>query len=196
MKITTIQDLLKNSYKKNKKSNIDGYILDHELSGTRAQVYKNNDNKAVIVHRGTKGVQDVITDGLYGLTGYKTNRFKHAEKVQKQAYDKYGKENTSSLGHSLGSLINNEVGKDAKQTINYNTPMVSIQDLLKGNKENHYEIRSTNDPFNYPRNLLPTRKNETLITNPSLNPLKAHSTNDLSKLNSSLEVGQGIYKKR
>lgn len=36
MKITTIQDLLKHSYQKNKKSNVDGYTLDNDLSGTRA----------------------------------------------------------------------------------------------------------------------------------------------------------------
>lgn len=59
-----LQSLLKNSYKGKKQAKkLDGYERDNSLSGQRVQVYHNKDTgKTVVSHRGTSGVQDMITD--------------------------------------------------------------------------------------------------------------------------------------
>src|SRR4051794_18883902 len=63
--VSTLQKLIKNGYssKPKEKDNIDNYILDKELSGSRAQVYHNPESShTVINHKGTDSIQDVITD--------------------------------------------------------------------------------------------------------------------------------------
>ena len=61
---SVLQDFLKNGYKtRDQAHSLDGYTRDDSLSGTREQVYHNNDtNKTIVAHRGTQGVQDWITD--------------------------------------------------------------------------------------------------------------------------------------
>jgi hypothetical protein len=86
-------------------------IRDDTLSGQRSQVYVDPlTNNAVVVHRGTQVFKDIITDGALSLGLLKsTDRYKHANKIQKEAEKKYNVTNT--LGHSLGAGIAEEVGK-------------------------------------------------------------------------------------
>jgi len=109
-----IKDLLKQSYNKNLQ-NINDYDVDTSLSGQRVQVYKHkNSNDAVVVHRGTKGLHDVYNDIKYaiGMDISNSKRLKHAQDIQRKAEEKYGRENISTLGHSLGSLASSSVGKN------------------------------------------------------------------------------------
>jgi len=179
--------LLSKSYDTNpQQQNLnDEYIVDKELSGRRVQVYHNpNTNQSVTVHRGTQGFKDVLTDAQLAL-GLKTNkRWKHAEKVQRQAESKYGTENMSTIGHSLGAAIAEKVGKKGKETITYNKP-TTPWDLNKKVNHKQTDIRTSRDLVSI---LKPFRKgtNDVTIKSKSFNPLKEHSTAQLKKLGKSV----------
>ena len=191
-----LKGLLSKSYSKNPSSYRD-YELDPELSGQRVQVYKKRGtNEAFVVHRGSQGIQDWGND-LKSFLGYdisKSNRFKHADDIQKKAEQKYGKENVSTLGHSLGSKIASEVGKDSKEVINLNK-YVPPKDVVKPIRSNEYNIRTAADPASL---LLPIEtKNSKIFTIPSrsLNPLKEHSVDTLDRLPEDTMIGRGHIKK-
>lgn len=169
------------SYAKKQPQNIDGYNLDKSLSGSRVQVYHNpTTNKSVVVHRGTQGAKDMANDLYYSLGGKveNTERFKHAQKIQTQAENKYGAGNITTLGHSLGAKISSTVGQNSSQIINYNKA-VSPLDALKKTSGKEINIRTSNDPVSA---LLPKNKNTITIPSRSKNPLTEHSTNALGRL--------------
>lgn len=145
-----IKDLLKQSYNKNLQ-NINDYDVDTSLSGQRVQVYKHkNSSDAVVVHRGTKGLHDVYNDIKYalGMDISNSKRLKHAQDIQRKAEEKYGRENISTLGHSLGSIASSSVGKNSKEIINLNKP-IGIQDLYTKPIKNEYNIRTMLDPVSF-----------------------------------------------
>ena len=185
MNTQTVQKLLKNSYEgKNKKQLIDGYLIDKNLSGNRAQVYFNDDTKkSVIVHRGTSGIQDIITDGLLGL-GIKTKRFKHAEQVQKQAIEKYGKDNLLTMGHSLGATISENVSKGG-QTITLNKPVL-LQDIGKTISKNQIDIKTKSDPVSFLRQYQKGNKAINIDSN-SKSLLTEHKTDTLGRIDKTIE---------
>jgi hypothetical protein len=190
-----IKEFLKQSYNK-KLQNIGDYDVDHTLSGQRVQVYKHKYSpQTVVVHRGTKGLQDVYNDMKYALGMDITNskRLKYANDIQKKAEEKYGKDNITTLGHSLGSHISSSVGKNSKEIINLNKP-IGIQDLYSKPLANEYNVRTTLDPVSF---LLPFSKqnNDKLITIPSktINPLAEHKTDVLDRLPVDTMIGQGIH---
>ena len=191
-----LKDFLKQSYNKNLQ-NIGDYDVDHSLSGQRVQVYKHRYSpQAVVVHRGTKGLQDVYNDVKFalGMNISNSKRLKHSQDIQKKAEQKYGKENVSTIGHSLGSHISSSVGKDSKEIINLNKP-VGIQDLFTKPTANEYNIRTTLDPVSF---LLPFSKqkdhNVTTIPSQSINPLAEHKTDVLDRLPQDMMIGQGLHK--
>lgn len=177
----TVKNLMANSYKKDKKEPIiDGYKIDESLSGNRAQVYYNDDNKkSVIVHRGTSGIQDVATDALYAV-GIKTKRFKHGEKIQNKAIEKYGKENLLTMGHSLGGTIAENVSKGGK-TITLNKPVL-LQDVNKVIKPSQTDIKTSNDPISFLRQYQKGNK-ATNIPSTSNSLLTEHKTSTLGRIN-------------
>jgi hypothetical protein len=86
-----------------------GYEIDSELSNRNRTLYKHKDTgKAVLSFRGTElhtknKMKDLGTDALLAVGLHKlSSRFKNADKATKQAMDKYGKENLTLTGHSLG----------------------------------------------------------------------------------------------
>jgi phage gp46-like protein len=194
MSVGNIKGFMKNSYEKDPRNMAD-YEVDRELSGQRVQVYKNkNNNQAVVVHRGTKGLQDVWNDVKYafGSNLKKTKRVKHAKKIQQKAQEKYGKENISTLGHSLGSKIAREVGNDTKEVIELN-PAYNIPDALKKSKSKKlHTIRSQNDPVSL---LVANKKHNTTIKSNSSNPLTEHATDVLDRIDQGKLIGEGLNKK-
>lgn len=87
-----------------------GYELVNDLTSPDRVVYKHNETgHVVIAFRGTQSDvgsnrwRDWGTDLLMGfqLQGLGT-RFSHAEQVAEKAIQRYGKENVSVTGHSLG----------------------------------------------------------------------------------------------
>lgn len=190
-----IKHFLNQSYNK-ALQNIGDYDVDRSLSGQRVQVYKHKYSpQAVVVHRGTKGIQDVYNDMKYALGMDITNskRLKYANDIQKKAEAKYGKGNITTLGHSLGSHISSSVGKDSKEIINLNKP-IGLQDLYTKPVANEYNIRTTLDPVSF---LLPysRQNNDKVITIPSktVNPLKEHKTDVLDRLPMDSMIGQGLH---
>ena len=189
--VSDIQGLLKQSYS-SIPTNYKDYTLDKELSGKRVQVYKkNNSPQSIVVHRGTKGIQDMGNDLKY-LLGFdisNSKRAKHSQDIQKKAEEKYGAENVSTLGHSLGAKLASQVGANSKEIINLNKA-VSPADSLTKVKANEYNIRSSNDIVS---TLLPVRNNPLTIDSPYFsNILQEHKTNVLGRLDPNLLVGKGL----
>jgi len=190
-----IQQFLKNSYQIPPAASIGDFMLDKKLSGRRVQVYKNrNTPQAVVVHRGTQGTKDWATDIYYATGGDPKNsaRFKHAAEVQKKAEDKYGANNITTLGHSIGSKIASAVGQNSKEIINLNKA-VSPLDAIQKTSEKEINIRTSRDPVSA---LLPLRNSDRTITIPSetLNPFTEHKTDVLGRLPANQIIGVGVKK--
>lgn len=178
-----IKKFLDNSYldPKSQKKIIGGYKRDDELSGRRVQVYTDQEGKAIVSHRGTQGFKDVLTDAKLAvgkLTG--TDRYKHAKKIQQKAVEKYGKENITTLGHSLGGSIAERAGKiSGNRVITYNKG-VSPLDFSKKLPKKQTDIRSTGDLVSFSGKL--QKGNKINLSHGYLNPLKIHSTKPLKGL--------------
>lgn len=187
-----MKNLLKQSYEKGLKDYED-FKIDKSLSGARTQVYFNSlSGQAVVVHRGSQGIKDWVVNDAGLLVGYRGERFTHAKEIQKKAEKKYGKENVTTLGHSLGSKIAEEVGGDSKEVITLNKPTTPI-DLVTGKKvpANQFDIRTTNDVVSILRPYQRESNNEITIPSSSYNILKEHSPDVLSKLDKKKEIGIG-----
>ena len=177
----TLHKMFGNSYAKSKDQShiVNGYEMDHSLSGQGAQVYHNKDtNYLVVAHRDTKGIHDVRTD-MKLIMGFKKNkRFQHGKDITDKAIAKYKTDNVSVIGHSLGSAIASESNKTHKhETIGLNGAIVPI-DLMNKQRDNEHMIRSKYDPVSA-LHLLKPHKNKTsthTLDNSYINPLKAHST--------------------
>lgn len=88
---------------------VDGFNIDHELSNDDYTTYHNpKTNKAYVSFRGTdlhgkNKFRDIGADALLALGLQEaSNRFKKARRVTDKAIEKYGRENTSTVGTSLG----------------------------------------------------------------------------------------------
>jgi hypothetical protein len=170
---------------------IDGYNRDESLSGERVSVYYNpTTHDAVVIHRGSKGIHD-WGNNLKMALGWKmsgTKRFQHAKDIQKKAEAKYGKEHTTTLGHSLGAKIASDVGEDSKEIINLNKATGIGWDKYKnkhGEKANETNIRTTLDPVSA-KGVLDA---DLTIPSKSLNLIKEHGTGVLDRVD--VEVGKG-----
>ena len=190
-----IKEFLKQSYEK-KLQNIGDYDVDNSLSGQRVQVYKHKYSpQTVVVHRGTKGIQDVFNDVKYalGMNISNTKRLKYANDIQKKAEDKYGKDNVTTLGHSLGSHISSSVGKNSKEVTSLNKP-VGLQDLYNKPLDSEYNVRTTLDPVSF---LLPFSRHSssrlTTVPSKTMNPLEEHKTDVLDRLPVDTMIGQGLH---
>jgi hypothetical protein len=174
----TIEKLLKASY--DPKDNIGNKKLDKQLSGKRVSVYYNpKTKKSFVVHRGTASATDWIKTNIPAFFGYeKGARFKHAANIQRKAENKYGKENVTTLGHSLGGRIAEKVGKNSNQVITYNkytTPFSATQIERK----NQIDIRVKNDVASYLSQYQRKRGVQVTLPTTTLNPIKAHNINQL-----------------
>lgn len=191
-----LQGLLKESYNP---KNVDygDWEIDKSLSGQRAKVFTHKGTKEVaVVHRGTKGIHDWGTDLKYAL-GFninKSDRVKHGIDIQKKAEAKYGKENVSTLGHSLGSKIAREAGKDSKEIISLNGAYSPQDILFKPISDKEFNVRTQYDPVSA---LLPIKQNKNTFTIPSvgINPLTEHSTDTLKRVEPDTQIGKGKAKK-
>ena len=145
--IGDLKTALDKSYSKTKiKSGFGDFEVDSNLTTKETQVYNNpKTGQVLVVHRGTQGLRDVFTDIAYTATGYKGKRFKDANKIQKLAEKKYGAENVSTLGSSLGSLVSSDVGSNSKEIINYNKPIIQ----WSKKRDNEYNVSTQNDPFSW-----------------------------------------------
>jgi hypothetical protein len=170
-----VKNLLENSYKRPQAQarEVNGFFRDDSLSGQRAQVYYNPETKKTIVsHRGTADLPDVWTD-VKLLFGNKTGeRFKHGKKIQRQAEAKYGAENVTTVGHSLGSSISEKVGKKSEKIITLNKPVTPFDVAYTKVSGKQQDIKTSNDPVSILRRFQKGRRQK-VIPGPS-NPIEAH----------------------
>jgi hypothetical protein len=190
----TLQGLLKASYDK-KIKNVDGYELDSRISSNTTKVYYNPIlGKAVIAHMGTKGVTDWGNNAVYGLfgkTGYKlTPRYREAEKVQKAAEKKYGKNNVITIGHSQGGLQAELLGQNSNEIITLNKATRPLNNSVNSNQTDistSKDLVSSLNPFQ--------RKNgKEIVLKTNSNPLDAHNIENLDQLDG--DVGSGLKRRR
>lgn len=191
-----MSDLLAQSYKtknkKERKTEVDGFHIDPSLSGERVQVWYNPTTKqAVVVHRGTQGLNDWMTDARMFFGDTKNKRFKHAKNIQQQAEEKYGASHVSTIGHSLGSRISEEVGQKSKEVLTLNKP-TTLADIVRNKKvsEKQIDVRTKNDPVSILRPF--QGGNETIeIDSTTNNPLTEHGTETLKRLDPDVMIGRG-----
>ncbi|RYY44687.1 MAG: hypothetical protein EOO06_17725 [Chitinophagaceae bacterium] len=188
----TLHHMIKNGYADNPQDthNIDGYVIDKQLSGQRAQVYYHPDTKHLVInHRGTKGNQDVMTD-IKMMLGYKNNkRFAHGKEITDKAIKKYDTDNITLSAHSLGSQIAqyaNEKHKVHQVSLN---PAILPSDLLRKQRSNEVIVRSELDPISALHTSRPfkSKKNTVDIKPAGLDLLNEHSSDILKRIDGETE---------
>ena len=130
-----LHDVLKNGYSQHKKTNLNGYELDKDLSNGNQQVYYNKEkNKLHYNVNGTRNLADWITDAI-GLTGNlkNTNRYKQADITLKKAKDKYKINNASISGRSLGGAITSLISKNNDKV--YTLDKFGLANKIKSNEQ-------------------------------------------------------------
>lgn len=117
--VLNLHEVLKNSYSKNKKQNMNGFIIDNDLSNHNQQIYYNPNNKKLLMSgTGTHNLSDVWTDVALAFGKLKdTNRYKEAKSTLENAKKKYGVDNAIITGHSLFGTIGGYIGNPQKDQI-------------------------------------------------------------------------------
>jgi len=192
--VGNLKGIIKNGYQKDKIDDINDYKLDKELSGERVQVYHNpKTNHTIINHRGTKGLQDVITDIRLLFGDKSSERFQHFKEVSEKAHEKYKDSNITQVGHSLGAQLAKEANvKRNDETVTYNGATTPL-DLFNQQKSNEYNIRTSIDPISAIQQYQPFQKPESNIVIPSTsyNLLDEHKSHALNRLDPNMVVSGG-----
>lgn len=176
----TLHAILKKSYEPTL-SDHEGYVVQRDISGKRAQVYHNYDTgHTIVAHKGTQSMTDWGTN-LQFAAGYTGGaRFEHGRKVQQQAADRFGTHNTTTVGHSLGAAIAADVDKNGTDSAVLDRP-VRLVDAMTAAPDTRTDVRSTYDPISWIRPWQAGGKQVT-IASPDWHPLTAHSPDQLLRL--------------
>ena len=173
------------------------WIPDYDISTHYVKVYKNkNSNQVVIMHRGTNDFYDVATDVGLLFNHKKGYRFDSSKQIQKLAEDKYGPENITVLGYSLGGLLAEMYASpDVKEVITFNKALTPY-DINVENMPQQYDIRTKNDLVSILKNVK-KHKNDVVIPSETINPWTEHNVNTLDRLPGDMLIGKGLkhYKK-
>lgn len=179
--LDTLRKSLQYSYVENQKIKRDSdFLLDESLSGKRVKVlYNPSTQKTFVVHRGTASATDWFKTNTKASVGIENGRrFTHAKNIQNIAENKYGRENITTLGHSLGGRIAEKVGTKSNQVITYNKA-ATIPTLFHKTPKNQIDIRTEKDPVSF-LSKFQKHENETItIKNKSYNIIAAHNTDKL-----------------
>ena len=164
------------SYKKKRESrNVNGMILDNELSTRRDKVYVDpQTGRATHVIAGTDNMKDWLNNALipFGLHHH-TNRYKNSESIQKKANKKYGKENVSLITHSQSGNIAQNLQK--RHLVGGENTTLNPA-ILGSHDKNLKVVKSSLDPVSL---LTRTNKDDVILDASSYNPLTEHSTSIL-----------------
>lgn len=157
------------------------YRLDNDLSNREQKVYLDRQNRPKVVFTGTRKFQDVLDDGLLavGLEGL-SHRFRQSKRLIDKVEKKYPNKKITTLGHSLGGSLAEYAGGDKVITFDKG---VGIGTVGKTIKNNQTDVRTNTDPVSF---LKFTQKGGKSINIPNttyINPLYAHDTKHLDKLN-------------
>ena len=169
----TLKNFVDAGYKtKSEAKEVNGYILDPELSTKRDKIYVNPTNGQVVhTIAGTDNLKDwsnnlLIPLGLHGLS----NRYNNSEKIQKKANEKYGKSNVSVVSHSQSGNIAERLA-DRHLVGGDNT---TLNPAIIGSHNKDLKVyKSIIDPVSLLTN---TNRNDIHIIPKSLNPIYEHSS--------------------
>jgi len=157
------QKLSSEAYKDNSADNVDGYVLDKELSNRKTKVYSHPETKhTVVAHRGTKDKSDLLNDVKIVLGKYdKSKRVENATAIADKAKAKYG-DNITNTGHSLGGTTASIVaGKTNSKVETYNKGASPLENYKQTTKKAEHNITGV-DPISV----------STLLKNPGSVKLK------------------------
>jgi hypothetical protein len=123
---------------------------DESLSNDKNRVYHDNaSGKAYVVYPGTKDTNDIGTDIAIGMSGLfnpiqnLTPRFREAKDVATKVKNKYGENQVTAIGHSLGGGLAASSG--IKNRITYNKA-VGLSDIVKPISSGEIDYRTKKDP--------------------------------------------------
>lgn len=168
------------------------WIPDYELSNKYVQVYTNRNSKQVVVmHRGTRDFNDVITDVGLAFNHKKGHRFDVSQQIQQLAEQKYDPKNITVLGYSLGALLAElNASPNVKEIITFNKALIPY-DLDRELNNNQYDIRTENDLVSVLKKVKP-HKNDITIQSNSYNPFTEHHRDTLDRLPQDKLIGAGL----
>jgi len=184
-----LKGLHASSYKEQPDKEVNGWVLDEDISKPTARVYFNaSKNQAIVVHRGTEATAKDWANNLAFVAGVSplTQRYKDSKEVQEKAEAKYS--DVLTTGHSQGSIYT-KLAKNKKGIIDVN-PASFIQST-EGTT-----VRAKNDPVSALRgiaNMFSSKGKENITTSAKANPLAAHSIDILDELGDK-ELGTGLTK--
>jgi hypothetical protein len=170
------EQFVKAGYKKKKDANkVGDYVLDKSLSSKKNKVYVNPKTKEVVVsNAGTSSATDWANNPSIMFGTYKkTDRYKDAEKVQRKAIAKYGKENITNVAHSQSGESARIL---AKKGLTENAIAVNPAIIGKKAGKNVDVVRSSGDLVS-----ALTKGKQKTIKAKTYNPLVEHSAPILSR---------------
>lgn len=181
-----LHDLVKSSYKRNNEAEQlgarHGYVLDHKLSNSEHKVFVDPDRQSsTVVFTGSRKAGDwLVTDPAIALgLGKYTKRYKDSENVMKQVKEKYNGP-TTTVGHSLGGWLGENVKADKKYTVNKAT---GLGDVGKTIRSNQTDIVVDKDPVSVLSATQKYKGNLIKVQNKNYNPLVSHDYKHITKIN-------------
>lgn len=152
---------------------VNGWQQDVQLSNHDRKVY-HKDGKAKVVFRGTdvKNKRDIGTDALValGLQDF-SSRMRNATRTTDLAIKKYGKDNVSLTGHSLGgsqaAYVSRKLGVKAT---GFNAAMSPVDVLRKRTYGNFHQVSTSNDPISHFTNRVGRIAKKTIVKPTKWNP--------------------------
>ena len=145
-----------------------------------------------ITHRGSYDRKDWVANFNYLRRGfYSDDRLKQAKKIQQATEDKYGASNVSTLGHSKGAKVAEEVGGKSKEIITLNKP-AHLTDIFSKVPKKQTDIKTTGDPVSILRPLQRGNK-PVILKSDTSNPITEHKLGVLDNVEAT--YGSGLYRK-
>lgn len=152
---------------------VHGWQKDMELSNENRVVY-HKDGKAKVAFRGTNptNLKDLGTDVLVGLgLQDKSSRMKNALKTTNLAIKKYGKDNVSLTGHSLGGAQAAYVSRKAGvKATGFNTPWSKLDEMRNRTYSHFHAIQTKSDPISGRNRSVGKIGKKTWVNSKSWNP--------------------------
>lgn len=201
MKASLIKHFIQSTYLPEKRTpEIDGYKLDESLSDKYITTYWSDEKKKGVVSiRPSHDFGDVVSDVKAALNIYrKDKRFTSGWRMLDRVGKKYGFDNMTALGYSLGAIVL-EKYKNAekfKEIFLVSKPVLP-SDIKKGVKplSNATEIRSKLDITSFFKPWQEEAKNVELVKATTVNPIKEHQLSHFFKeIDPDKEIGFGANK--
>ena len=164
--MTTLFDVLNNGYKdkKKKSKNLNGYVMDEELSNKHYQTYYDPKDKKLLFN--VTGTRPTASDWLNNINlglgiGFKeSKRYQESHKGLRDAKQKYNVQNATVTGHSKGGLISNYISSKGDKVITLD----AAQSILNKSQSGSKNYRSNGDIVS----LLGANKHNTInLSNPN-----------------------------